>query len=92
MCRLRSESVRGQLEGLYPATLAQQAEHPGAGVDASHIALGNLGDFGDLERAKERQDAAAAMAERRSKRTWNEFYFVLGQKISNHAKKRDFLV
>ncbi len=29
VCRLRAESVRGQLEGTYPATLAQQAEHPG---------------------------------------------------------------
>ena len=86
VCRLRSESVRGQLEGIYPSTLAQQAEHPGAGVDASHVDLRALGDFEDLERTKERQDAAAAMAERRSKRTWNEFYFVLGQKISNHAK------
>ena len=63
VCRLRSESVRGQLEGLYPATLAQQAEHPGAGVDASHIALGNLGDFGDLEDARVRQDIALAALE-----------------------------
>ena len=63
VCRLRAESVRGQLEGLYPATLAQQAEHPGAGVDSSHIALGNLGDFGDLEDARARQDIALAALE-----------------------------
>ena len=63
VCRLRSESVRGQLEGLYPATLAQQAEYPGAGVDASHIVLGNLGDFGDLEDARARQDIALAALE-----------------------------
>ena len=58
VCRLRSESARGQLEGRYPATLAQRAEHPDAGADASHVDLRALGDFEDLERAKERQDAA----------------------------------
>ena len=51
VCRLRSESVRGQLEGRYPSTLSQQAEHPGAGVDASHVDLRALGDFDDLEAA-----------------------------------------
>ena len=54
VCRLRSESIRGQLNGEYPATLAQQAEHPGAGVDASHVDLRALGDFDDLEAAKGR--------------------------------------
>ena len=39
VCRLRSESVRGQLEGDYPATLAQWAERPVFGVDASHVNL-----------------------------------------------------
>ena len=51
VCRLRSESIRGQLEGSYPSTLAQQAENPGAGVEASHVDLRNLGDFQDLENA-----------------------------------------
>ena len=51
VCRLLSESIRGQLEGSYPSTLAQQAENPGAGVDASHVDLRNLGDFQDLENA-----------------------------------------
>ena len=41
VCRLRSESIRGQLEGDYPITLAQQ----GAGVDASHVDLRALGGF-----------------------------------------------
>ena len=59
VCRLRSESIRGQLEGDYPITLAQQ----GAGVDASHVDLRALGDFDDLEAAKARQDEAAAVAE-----------------------------
>ena len=57
VCRLRAESIRGQLEGTYPATLAQRAEDPGAGVNASHVDLRALGDFEDLERAKGRQDA-----------------------------------
>lgn len=56
----RAESVRGQLEGQYPITLAQQADHPNAGVDASHVDLRALGDFQDLENAKARQDAALA--------------------------------
>ena len=51
VCRLRAESIRGQLEGRYPSTLSQQAEHPGAGVDASHVDLRALGDFDDLEAA-----------------------------------------
>ena len=53
-----AESIRGQLEGIYPSTLAQQAEQPGNGVDASHVDLGELGDFQDLKVARERQDAA----------------------------------
>ena len=62
VCRLRAESIRGQLEGDYPITLAQQGAQPGAGVDASHVDLRALGDFDDLEAAKERQDEAAAVA------------------------------
>lgn len=65
VCRLRAESIRGQLEGAYPATLAQQAEQPDAGVDASHVDLRALGDFQDLENARARQDAAGeAVTER----------------------------
>ena len=58
VCRLRSESIRGQLEGDYPITLAQQGSQPGAGVDASHVDLRDLGDFEDLENARHRQTAA----------------------------------
>ena len=58
VCRLRSESVRGQLEGDYPATLAQWAERPVFGVDASHVDLRALGDFQDLRESAERQQAA----------------------------------
>ena len=59
VCRLRAESIRGQLNGDYPATLAQQAENPGAGVDASHVDLRDLGDFEDLENARHRQNRSA---------------------------------
>ena len=62
VCRLRSESIRGQLGGEYPATLAQQAEHPESGVKAGHVDLRDLGDFEDLENAKARQDAALRAA------------------------------
>ena len=55
VCRLRARSVRGQLDGTYPATLAQQLEHPHSGVDASHVELRNLGDFQDLEEAGAQQ-------------------------------------
>lgn len=51
VCLLRAESARGQLEGRYPATLAQQAQRPGEGVDASHVDLRDLGDFEDLKQA-----------------------------------------
>ena len=58
VCHLRAESIRGQLDGVYPATLAQQGSRPGSGVDASQVDLRALGDFEDLEAAKGRQDAA----------------------------------
>lgn len=52
VCLLRAESARGQLEGRYPATLAQQTQRPGEGVDASHVDLRHLGDFEDLKQAE----------------------------------------
>lgn len=52
VCRLRAEAVRGQLEGIYPATLAERTS--GVGVDASHLNLAALGDFDDLKNAKGR--------------------------------------
>ena len=51
VCLLRAESARGQLEGRYPATLAQQTQRPGEGVDASHVDLRHLGEFEDLKQA-----------------------------------------
>ena len=58
VCLLRAESIRGQLNGEIPATIRGQQENPGAKVDASHIRLTDLGDFKDLESAKDKQDAA----------------------------------
>ena len=49
ICRLRAESVRGQLDGTIPATLRGQAENPDAKVDASALRLADLGDFEDLK-------------------------------------------
>ena len=51
VCRLRGESVRGQLSGEIPATIRGQQEQPEARLDASHIHLEDLGDFDDLRRA-----------------------------------------
>ena len=51
VCLLRAQSARGQLEGRYPATLVQQTQRPGEGVDASHVDLRHLGDFEDLKQA-----------------------------------------
>ena len=64
VCRLRAESIRGQLNGEYPATLAQQLEHPHVGVDATHVDLQDLGDFQDMEAAKQRQTIALTAVER----------------------------
>ena len=58
VCLLRAQSIRGQLDGEIPATIRGQQENPGAKVDASEVQLTNLGDFGDLESAKDKQDAA----------------------------------
>ena len=63
VCRLRGKSIRGQLDGRYPATLRERTECPGAGVSASHVDLQNLGDFEDLKRGqgqKEKQKRQTA--------------------------------
>ena len=56
VCLLRAESIRGQLEGKFPSTIRGQQENPNVGVDASPIHLQDLGDFEDLENAKQKQD------------------------------------
>lgn len=55
VCLLRAESIRAQLEGEIPATLRGQQEQPDARIDATAIELTDLGDFKDLESAKEKQ-------------------------------------
>ncbi len=57
VCRLRGASIRGQLDGIYPATLRERTEHPEAGVDASHVDLRDLGDFEDLREAQRRWES-----------------------------------
>lgn len=58
VCTLRSESISGQLDGLYPITIAEREKNPSAGVDAAALDLQSLGDFDDMENALERQTAA----------------------------------
>lgn len=58
VCLLRAQSVRGQLDGEIPATIRGRQENPDAKVDASEVQLTDLGDFGDLEAAKNKQDTA----------------------------------
>ena len=48
-CLLRAESVRGQLDGTIPSTIAAQAKDKRAFVDASKIWLPDLGEIADLE-------------------------------------------
>ena len=47
-CQLRSQSVRGQLEGELPSTIAQQNESS-LYIDASHLRLEDLGEIEDLK-------------------------------------------
>ena len=47
-CLLRAESVRAQLEGRIPATIAGRGEGGWAPVDASHLDLRDLGELADL--------------------------------------------
>ena len=48
-CLLRAESVKMQLAGELPSTIREQAEHPDARVDASHLWLPDLGEVADLK-------------------------------------------
>ncbi len=48
-CLLRAKSVRGQLAGTIPSTIAAQAESREGFVDASHIWLPDLGEVADLK-------------------------------------------
>lgn len=48
-CLLRAESVRGQLDGTIPSTIAAQAKDKSAFVDASELWLPDLGEIADLK-------------------------------------------
>ena len=48
-CLLRAESVRGQLEGEIPSTIAGQQEDSQNRVDASEIWLPDMGEIADLK-------------------------------------------
>ena len=48
-CLLRAQSVRGQLNGTIPSTIAAQAEDQSSFVDASSIWLPDLGEIADLK-------------------------------------------
>ncbi len=49
-CLLRTQSVRGQLDGTIPSTFKRQKENPNIRIDASHIRIQDLGDFEDMRR------------------------------------------
>ena len=48
-CLLRAESVRGQLDGTIPSTIAAQAEDKSCFVDASSVWLPDMGEIADLK-------------------------------------------
>ncbi len=48
-CLLRAESIRGQLDGTIPSTIAAQAKDKSTFVDASDIWLPNMGEIADLK-------------------------------------------
>lgn len=48
-CQIRSKSVRGQLDGTIPATIAGQSEDKSNFVDASSVWLPDMGEAADLK-------------------------------------------
>lgn len=48
-CKLRAESVRGQLNGTIPSTIKGQQEYNSSFVDASSVWLPDMGEVADLE-------------------------------------------
>ncbi len=48
-CLLRAESVRGQLNGTIPSTIAGQEENTASRVDASEVWLPDMGEIADLQ-------------------------------------------
>ena len=48
-CLLRAESVRGQLDGTIPSTIADQEADTESRIDASEIWLPDMGEIADLQ-------------------------------------------
>ncbi len=48
-CLLRAQSIRGQLDGTIPSTIADQKKDQTRFIDASHIWLPDLGEVADLK-------------------------------------------
>ena len=48
-CLLRSESVRGQLNGTIPSTIRDQSENNSHFIDASNVWLPDMGEIADLK-------------------------------------------
>lgn len=48
-CLLRAESVRGQLDGTIPSTIAAQMEDKSSFIDASSVWLPDMGEIADLK-------------------------------------------
>ncbi|MBQ9941554.1 MAG: CotH kinase family protein [Christensenellaceae bacterium] len=48
-CLLRAKSVRGQLDGSIPSTIAAQAEDKSSFIDASEVWLPDMGEVADLK-------------------------------------------
>ena len=49
-CLLRAESVRGQLDGKIPSTIAAQKEDKSSFIDASSVWLPDMGEIADLKK------------------------------------------
>ena len=48
-CLLRAESIRGQLDGTIPSTIAGQMEDRSSFIDASSVWLPDMGEIADLK-------------------------------------------
>lgn len=47
-CKLRLESISGQLDGSIPSTTSGQSQDSSARVDASHISISDMGSMGNM--------------------------------------------
>ncbi|MCI8341636.1 MAG: spore coat protein CotH [Firmicutes bacterium] len=89
-CLLRAESILGQLEGSVPSTSDEQLKEPSLLVEASHISISDMGNFGGFGGQRNFESGNEPNFERKdfSENTaQNEFY---GQmQNSNETEKFD---